>query len=94
MAMTDISTYYDDFLHPRPKIMDKSDIRSWSTDCMCSVCEQRKESSLVSGNFLFEDWRNIALEYHEELTPMQYLLCPNRMPVFILKTRSWGKFTS
>lgn len=93
--MTDISTYYDHHPNMRPgDVMGVTDIRSWSTDCVCMVCKERKENSPNSAKFLYEEWDDFTLEYYQELSLIQYLLCPQKMPVFVFKSRSWGKYSA
>ncbi|KAI8950128.1 P-loop containing nucleoside triphosphate hydrolase protein [Xylaria longipes] len=93
LVMTDMKSYYSQTLKELA-LMNTKDCRNWTSDCKCEICKikmtkEKNRSQMVS---LYEDYNYIAIETQSTLTPHQYFLCHFKMPAFVFKTRTWGKF--
>ncbi|KAL4894971.1 hypothetical protein BDV59DRAFT_174221 [Aspergillus ambiguus] len=89
LVVSDIASFYAQFPDSKPRLMDSSDDRKWSTDCECSVCKQRAQETQRKVKGRFEDYNDIALQSTKTLTPHGYLLCPTEIPAYVFKTRTW-----
>lgn len=71
--------------------MDDSDIRDYTSDCRCQGCKNSEmddtKTKTTSG---FKDYiRNYRADSPDQWDKF-YLLCPDRLPVFVFGTRTWG----
>src|SRR5687767_14701377 len=88
--MSDISTCHLELPRHVPHLMDKTDLRSYHSDCRCPVC-RNKPPQEKSVRARFEEYGSITLEAHTNLNDHAYLLCPKEIRAFVFKTRQWGK---
>ncbi|KAJ3546083.1 hypothetical protein NM208_g2189 [Fusarium decemcellulare] len=81
---------------PKPFLMDDRDLRQWTSDCTCGVCNMRRAMGGEAQVPLFDDYNHISpkSDKEKELTWHHMLLCPEFIPAFIFRTRTWGKFLS
>src|SRR3569833_1974674 len=97
--MSDLSTYFKDDSADIPEFMDTTDIRNWNSDCICEVCESKRDATVsktTTKEFtsLFEDYDLIDIERQTELSQHQYILCPHQIKAFNFRTLIWGETTS
>lgn len=91
LVQVDLVSYYTENRREKPTLLTESDCRVWTTDCPCSVCSRLKSTSETVVEGTFERYNYITLETCDNLTLHQYLICPTRIPVFVFRTRTWGK---
>lgn len=89
--MADLKQYFTLHDDNIPRIRTALDTQIWTTDCICSVCLERRKDSNNEMMAPFKHYDLTTLETRDELTRHEYLLCPYEMPVFVFKTRSWGE---
>ncbi len=93
--MTDLKSYFTDCPDTeKPDLMGLRDLRNWASDCRCTVCKDRKNSTDATTKqitSLFEEYNDIAIEDNETLTNHEYFLCPAYIKAFVFRTRKWGK---
>ncbi|KAF4536434.1 ATPAse [Lasiodiplodia theobromae] len=88
-VMADLKQYFTLHDDNIPRIRTALDTQIWTTDCICSVCLERRKDSNNEMMAPFKHYDLTTLETRDELTRHEYLLCPFEMPVFVFKTRSW-----
>jgi len=95
LVMVDMDAYYEAFPGKRPGIMSStSDARTWVSDCMCPVCNQkREEDKQVKQTTLFEDFEGLPPKTLDELNDDQYLVLPSKIHAYVFRTRTWGKWS-
>lgn len=90
MVMADMKIYYD--LHYRlvPELMDDSDIRDYTSDCRCQGCKNlERDDTKTKTTSAFKGYICNYRYNSPDRWDMFYLLCPDRLPVFIFGTRTW-----
>lgn len=91
LVMTDMQEHYAADYDSRPRVLDSSDLRRWTTDCNCAVCKQRSINLETGMRSIFEDYQSATPVDDPELSDHEYLLCPSQVPAFVFKTRTWGE---
>jgi hypothetical protein len=98
--MVDIETYYSEMARKQahlpplsrigpPILMGGNDQQVWNSDCQCERCRGYPAETSES-NYPFEYCDRKTIVEAPELTNHEYLLCPEVVPAFVFKTRSWG----
>lgn len=88
--MADLQAFFEeDGL--RPSLLEDTDCRKWSSDCICDVCQKRALGGPRKVKSPFDDYNSIVPSGRETLTPHMYLLCPSSMYGFVFKLRTWRK---
>ncbi|KAH7150281.1 hypothetical protein B0J13DRAFT_549867 [Dactylonectria estremocensis] len=92
LVMSDLKSYFAIDIWEKPRLMDISDLRNWTTNCSCSVCAKRKDGDSPQISSMFESYNLISREAQNfELTTHQYLLCQQHMKTFIFGSRRWER---
>lgn len=90
LVMTDMKEYYTKEPLSKPAFIDRSDLRNWKSDCICSCC---KQGNGTSPRLDKKDWSSFQImSAKSKLTDALYLLCPSEIPAFVFRTRIWGEF--
>jgi len=92
--MIDLKSYHDEYSNAENDssftLLDASDLKSWTSDCDCSVCVAKKEPSKTEAKFSAEIYARITKMRRHEISNHLYFLCPKVIIAFVFKTRSWG----
>jgi hypothetical protein len=101
--MVDLKSYYASLKadpkdsrndpNTRPIMMDRSDLRNWTSDCACPICIKKTEHLKLDSKFTDINYNGITNIHTKRLTDHHYFLCPKEIYAFIFKTRSWGKYS-
>lgn len=77
-----------------PVLMGSEDLNEWNSDCTCATCRTEKGVQPEPDVGNWRRYNYITKLTHSKLTKHQYLLCPDMVPAFVFKTRSWGESMS
>ena len=61
--------------------------------CLCPVCLNIKRGADMRKNAKFPEYDDIPVKKATELTAHQYLLCARAVWAYVMKARSWRKWT-
>ena len=93
--MVDLKSYHDEYSTAKRglpfKSLNDSDLKSWMSDCDCSVCIAKKEPSKTEAKFSAGTYSRITNIRKQKLNNHLYFLCPKAIHAFVFKTRSWGQ---
>ncbi|ROW17124.1 hypothetical protein VPNG_01370 [Cytospora leucostoma] len=87
LVMVDLKSFYAKYPQMRPNFMGDKDCRRWSSDCTCVICEELVKDGGQSVTSIFGDYNFVTREH---ITRHMYLLCPNHVPAFVFKLRTWN----
>ncbi|KAH6977600.1 hypothetical protein BKA56DRAFT_588492 [Ilyonectria sp. MPI-CAGE-AT-0026] len=77
---------------PKPYLMGDHDLREWTSDCTCGVCNIRRATGVEGQIPLFENYNDINPRTDTEgLNWHQMLLCPGSITSFVFRTRTWER---
>ncbi|EFQ27428.1 ATPase [Colletotrichum graminicola M1.001] len=88
LAMVDLDSYYTVRSDATPSSIDTDDLRNWSTECTCEICETRKQSLGRNIAPLFSKFGG-QKENETGLTNHESLLCPSAVMAYVFRTRTW-----
>jgi len=97
--MADVPAYYEQNSQARADKLSaafkKAFVTSGPIGCSCHICADHKNPASSDNPALavFGNYDDILPETVEELTPHQYLLCDQSIPVYVFKTREWRKWS-
>jgi hypothetical protein len=89
--MCDLDAFYTSSPAVIPGLIETTtDIRTWVSDCICSVCSERRDANAGTKSHIFEDFQMIFVD-GRELQDHQYMLMPSSIHAYVFRTRTWGK---
>lgn len=94
--MIDLKSYHDEYSKTNKELPfklfhDDSDLKSWTSDCDCSVCIAKNEPLKTEAKFSVDSYAKITKKELKNLSNHLYFLCPKVIQAFVFKTRSWGQ---
>jgi hypothetical protein len=90
--MVDMDAFYTQYANEIPHLTNSMvDVRTWISDCTCSVCSSRRDVVTDKRITLFED-HEIHFKDQPEfmLQDHQYVLLPTDIWAYVFRTRTWG----
>ena len=78
----------------KPTLGDLADnVPRGVSQCLCTICLKYNKIADTRKTSRFSGYDDIYVEKTKELTEHQYLLCSDSVYAYVLKTRSWRKWT-
>ncbi|KZL69635.1 p-loop containing nucleoside triphosphate hydrolase [Colletotrichum incanum] len=87
LAMVDLDSYYTMCPDDTPLSMGTDDLRNWSTECTCEICQTQKQHLDRKIAPLFSTFGQKGIE--TGLTNHESLLCPSTVVTYVFRTRTW-----
>ncbi|KAK2025670.1 ATPase [Colletotrichum zoysiae] len=88
LAMVDFDGYYATRPEETLSPMGTDDLRNWSTECTCEICESRKQSLGLKISPLFSTFGGGSI-IQRGPTNHEALLCPSAVMAYVFRTRTW-----
>ncbi|KAK6206838.1 P-loop containing nucleoside triphosphate hydrolase (ATPase) [Colletotrichum tabaci] len=87
LAMVDLDSYYIMCPDGIPPTVGTDDLRNWSTECTCEICQTRKQRLDRKIAPLFSTFGHKDIE--TGLTDHESLLLPSTVVTYVFRTRTW-----
>ena len=93
--MVDSETMFKkDHAELKPRLGDLGDnVPRGVSQCFCTICLKYNRIADTRKASRFSEYDEIYVEKTKELTAHQYLLCSASVYAYVLKARSWRKWT-